>query len=37
MDEVVTIALDGTIVPLQAKEALGEPSKTVTGEDALTH
>ena len=37
MDEVVSIALDGTIVPLQAKEALGEPAKTAGSEDTLTH
>ncbi|MGH9458055.1 MAG: endopeptidase La [Thermoanaerobaculia bacterium] len=37
MDEVVTIALDGTILPVTAKEQLPEPSKTVGGEDTLTH
>jgi ATP-dependent Lon protease len=36
MDEVVTVALDGTIVPLAAKEKLQEPVKTVSG-DAITH
>jgi ATP-dependent Lon protease len=36
MDEVVSVALDGTIVPLQAKDKLPEPAKTVGGED-LTH
>jgi ATP-dependent Lon protease len=30
MDEVVTVALDGTILPLTAKEKLPEPVKTVT-------
>ncbi|HXK40395.1 MAG TPA: S16 family serine protease, partial [Candidatus Paceibacterota bacterium] len=29
MDEVVTVALDGTILPLSAKEKLPEPAKTV--------
>ncbi|HUP65828.1 MAG TPA: endopeptidase La [Thermoanaerobaculia bacterium] len=37
MDEVVTIALDGTILPLSAKEQLPEPSKTLGGEGTLTH
>ncbi|HSN69590.1 MAG TPA: endopeptidase La, partial [Thermoanaerobaculia bacterium] len=37
MDEVVAIALDGTILPLAAKEPLPEPSKTLGGEDSLTH
>jgi ATP-dependent Lon protease len=29
MDEVITVALDGTIVPLEAKDKLPEPAKTV--------
>ncbi len=37
MDEVVAIALDGTILPLAAKEQLPEPSKALGGEDTLTH
>jgi ATP-dependent Lon protease len=37
MDEVVIIALDGTIVPLVAKDKLPEPAKTLGGEDTLTH
>jgi ATP-dependent Lon protease len=37
MDEVVLVALDGTIVPLAAKQELPEPTKTVGGEDGLTH
>jgi ATP-dependent Lon protease len=37
MDEVVAVALDGTILPLAAKEQLPEPSKTLGGEDTLTH
>ncbi|HEY5610094.1 MAG TPA: endopeptidase La, partial [Thermoanaerobaculia bacterium] len=37
MDEVVIIALDGTIVPLAAKEKLPEPAKAAGGEDAMTH
>ncbi|HUF17381.1 MAG TPA: endopeptidase La [Thermoanaerobaculia bacterium] len=36
MDEVVSVALDGTIVPWDAKEKLPEPSKTVGSED-FTH
>jgi ATP-dependent Lon protease len=36
MDEVVSVALDGTIVPLEAKDKLPEPAKTVGAED-LTH
>ncbi len=36
MDEVVAVALDGTILPLAAKEQLPEP-KTIAGEDSLTH
>jgi len=37
MDEVVSVALDGTIVPLAAKDKLPEPVKTVGGTDGLTH
>ena len=37
MDEVVLIALDGTIVPLQVKEELPEPAKTVSGDGVVTH
>ncbi|HUO85153.1 MAG TPA: endopeptidase La [Thermoanaerobaculia bacterium] len=36
MDEVVAVALDGTIVPLEAKEKLPEP-KTIGSEDTMTH
>ena len=36
MDEVMTVALDGTIVPLAAKEKLPEPEKVV-GPGAVTH
>ena len=36
MDEVVSVALDGTIVPWDAKEKLPEPAKTVGSED-FTH
>ncbi len=36
MDEVVTVALDGTILPLAAKEKLPEPVKTVA-EPPVTH
>jgi ATP-dependent Lon protease len=37
MDEVVSVALDGTIVPLEAKEKLPEPAKTITGSEPITH
>jgi ATP-dependent Lon protease len=38
MDEVVTVALDGTIVPLAAKEKLPEPEKVIVGgEPPVTH
>jgi ATP-dependent Lon protease len=37
MDEVVLLALDGTIVPLAAKEKLPEPEKVIGGEPPLTH
>jgi ATP-dependent Lon protease len=36
MDEVVTVTLDGTIVPLAAKEKLPEPTKTIA-EPPVTH
>jgi len=37
MDQVISVALDGTIIPLEAKEKLPEPSKTVGGEEPVTH
>ncbi|MHB0969846.1 MAG: endopeptidase La [Thermoanaerobaculia bacterium] len=37
MDEVVAVALDGTIVPLAAKTKLPEPEKTIAGEGTVTH
>jgi ATP-dependent Lon protease len=37
MDEVVLIALDGTIVPLAAKEKLPEPAKVIGGDPPVTH
>ena len=37
MDEVVTLALDGTIVPLAAKEKLAEPEKIIGAEPPVTH
>jgi ATP-dependent Lon protease len=37
MDEVVNLALDGTIVPLAAKEKLPEPEKVITPEPPMTH
>src|SRR5881296_2281824 len=37
MDEVVLHALDGTIVPLTAKEKLPEPEKVIGGEPPMTH
>ncbi|HXG57633.1 MAG TPA: endopeptidase La [Thermoanaerobaculia bacterium] len=38
MDEVVTVALDGTIVPLAAKEKLPEPEKVIgASEPPVTH
>jgi ATP-dependent Lon protease len=37
MDEVVALALDGTIVPLAAKEKLSAPEKVIGGEPPLTH
>ncbi|HEX9163426.1 MAG TPA: endopeptidase La [Thermoanaerobaculia bacterium] len=36
MDEVVSVALDGTIIPLSAKEKLPEPVKTIA-EPPVTH
>src|SRR4029078_6735041 len=36
MDEVVSVALDGTIVPLAAKEKLPEPEK-IAPETPITH
>jgi hypothetical protein len=37
MDEVVTLALDGTIVPLAAKEKLPEPEKVIAPDAPVTH
>jgi ATP-dependent Lon protease len=37
MDEVVSVALDGTIVPLAAKEKLPEPEKIIGTEPPITH
>ncbi len=37
MDEVVSIALDGTILPLAAKEKLPEPVKVIGGDPPVTH
>lgn len=37
MDEVVNIALDGTIVPLAAKQKLSEPEKVIGSEGPVTH
>ncbi len=37
MDEVVTLALDGTIVPLAAKEKLPAPEKVIGDEPPVTH
>jgi ATP-dependent Lon protease len=37
MDEVVLVALDGTIVPLTAKNELPEPTKTIGGDEGMTH
>src|SRR6058998_2928682 len=37
MDEVVTLALDGTIVPLAPKEKLAEPEKIIGAEPPVTH
>ena len=37
MDEVVSVALDGTIVPLAAKAKLPEPEKVIGDEPPVTH
>jgi len=37
MDEVVSVALDGTIVPLAAKAKLPEPDKVIGDEPPVTH
>jgi len=38
MDEVVLLALDGTIVPLAAKEKLPQPEKVIGGDEPpVTH
>ncbi|HYH06415.1 MAG TPA: endopeptidase La, partial [Thermoanaerobaculia bacterium] len=37
MDEVMSLALDGTIVPLAAKEKLPEPEKVISPDAPLTH
>src|SRR6266852_6341215 len=37
MDEVVSVALDGTIVPLAAKEKLPQPEKIIGAEPPVTH
>ncbi|HEY0373053.1 MAG TPA: endopeptidase La, partial [Thermoanaerobaculia bacterium] len=37
MDEVVAVALDGTIVPLSAKQKLPEPDKVIGSEPPVTH
>jgi len=37
MDEVVLIALDGSIVPLDAGKKISETAKTAGGEDTMTH
>jgi ATP-dependent Lon protease len=37
MDEVMAVALDGTIVPLAAKEKLPEPDKVIGSEPPVTH
>jgi ATP-dependent Lon protease len=37
MDEVMTLALDGTIVPLAAKEKLPEPEKVISPDTPITH
>ncbi|HSP17036.1 MAG TPA: endopeptidase La [Thermoanaerobaculia bacterium] len=37
MDEVVAVALDGTIVPLAAKAKLTEPEKVIGSEPPVTH
>jgi ATP-dependent Lon protease len=37
MDEVMNLALDGTIVPLSAKEKLPEPEKVIAPDLPITH
>jgi ATP-dependent Lon protease len=37
MDEVVSVALDGTIIPLAAKQKLPEPEKIISAELPVTH
>jgi ATP-dependent Lon protease len=37
MDEVVNLALDGTIVPFTAKEKLPEPEKVISPDTPMTH
>jgi ATP-dependent Lon protease len=37
MDEVLPLALDGTIVPLSAKAKLPEPEKVITPDTPITH
>jgi hypothetical protein len=38
MDEVMSVALDGTIVPLAAKEKLPDPEKVIgSSEPPVTH
>jgi ATP-dependent Lon protease len=37
MDEVIPLALDGTIVPLAAKEKLPEPEKIISPDMPVTH
>jgi ATP-dependent Lon protease len=37
MDEVMNLALDGTIVPLAAKAKLPEPEKVISPEPPMTH
>jgi ATP-dependent Lon protease len=37
MDEVIPVALDGTIVPLAAKEKLPEPDKVIGPDTPMTH
>jgi ATP-dependent Lon protease len=37
MDEVTALALDGTIVPLSAKQKLPEPEKVISPDTPITH
>jgi hypothetical protein len=37
MDEVTSIALDGTIVPLSAKAKWPEPEKVIGSDTPVTH